>query len=155
LGVTFGCFLPACCLAVVLAIVLDLLRTLAERVCVLEDQGIWESIAGGWRLMRGQAGQVAVLWLILVLLGLLLVIAVVAVVVLILLLPAILLDSLVGDIAPAVAVAGFLALGFLGWLLTVAIGAVFEPFFSGCWTLAYRQWRGGIQGATEHDSATP
>lgn len=155
LGITFGCFLPACCLAVVLAVVLDLLRTLAERVCILEDYGIWESITGGWRLMRAQVGQVAVLWLILVLAGLLLVIAIIVVVVVVLVFPAILLDSLVSEIAPAIAVVAFLALGFLGWLLTVAIGAVFEPFFSCCWTLAYRQWRGGIQGAAEHDSATP
>lgn len=155
LGTTIGCVVPACCLAVALAIVLDLLRTLAERVCVLEDHGIWESITGGWRLMRAQAGQVAVLWLILVLLGLLLVIATIVVVVLALVFPAILLDSLVSDIAPAMAVVGFLALGFLGWLLTLVIGAAFEPFFSGCWTLAYRQWHGGIQGAIEYSSTTP
>lgn len=60
------CFTPACCLGVLLGEFLGVIGALAERVCILEDRSVWESITGGWELLRDKFAPVAVLWLILV-----------------------------------------------------------------------------------------
>ena len=69
LATLFLCFLPACCLGILLDIPLRVLETLSIRALVLEDRGIWGSIRRGWNILTTNLGDVVVVWLIFFLIG--------------------------------------------------------------------------------------
>ncbi|MBC7251799.1 MAG: hypothetical protein H5T62_16165 [Anaerolineae bacterium] len=139
-NLVFLCFVPSCCLAAVLGIVLNTIGALAERTCVLEGRSVWQSIRGGWELLRDNLGSVGMLWLIL--LGLRIGIS------LILGIPACLLVTLA--VVPTMllmqeslsaGLAGLCGVAFLFWVAGTAVNSVIETFFSTCWTLGYRDLR--------------
>jgi hypothetical protein len=140
-GVFFACFLPACCVGVVLGIVLGTIGQLAERTCVLEDQPVWRSIGSGWELLRNNLGPVGVLWLVLagVRLGVGIVLGIpTCVLAAALVVPMVFLMQE----SPPVGLAGLCGIGILLWLVGMAVNSVVETFFSSCWTLGYRDLRG-------------
>lgn len=138
-------FFPICCLGVIVCAFFSLLRTLGERVCVIEDQGIWDSIKGGWRVLWGELGSVFVMWLFIFVIN----IAVIGLIVV----PAILLSLLLfvpllfsaqileGDFT-LVGLTSLICLGGVIWIWGMSVASIAETFFSGCWTLTYRQLTG-------------
>jgi hypothetical protein len=103
------------CIAIPFALVLGLLRTFAERACMLEGLGTVDSYRRGIEVLMANLGNAVVLFVIQI--GISIAIG------LLLLLP--------GIIA---------ALCFLFWPLIWLVNGAIAAYFSGLWTLAWRQW---------------
>lgn len=99
------------CVALPLALILNLLRTFANRACVLEGQGVFAAYGRGFRVLVDNLGSALLLFLVQVAIGILLG--------LVLLLP---------------------ALCCLFWPLLILVQGASTAFFSTMWTLAWRQW---------------
>ena len=151
---SLACFAPFCCFGAALGLFLGVINAIAERAVVLEDRSIRESIAVGWRLLRENSGAVLVLWVILAVIHF----GVFSIVFLPLMLTtAPLIAGLVigvkaaQELSPWVFISGYLCISAIFWLVFMFVGSVTEPFFSGCWTLAYRQWTGEQQAEVGSD----
>jgi hypothetical protein len=105
------------CLLVLLALLLSLLRTFANRACMLEDRGVIDSYRRGFEVLGDHFGQVLVLFLLQIVISL--------GIWFVLLLPSIL-----------IALCCFL------WPLLIVIQGTFAAFYSTLWTLAWNQWTG-------------
>jgi len=115
-----GLFLPVgvlTCLLVPLALALSLLRTFANRACMLENMGVIESYRRGSEVLTGNLGPAIVLFLVQI--------AISIGIWLVLLLPGILI-----------------ALCCLLWPLLLLIQGAFAAWYSTLWTLAWNQWTG-------------
>ena len=115
-----GMFLPVgivACILVPLALVLSLLRTFANRACMLEDLGVFASYRRGFDVLTANLGPAIVLFLIQV--------AISIGIWVVLLLPGIL-----------IALCCFL------WPLLLLIQGTFAAWYSTLWTLAWNQWTG-------------
>lgn len=120
------------------AAVLSIVLEWAARALVLENTGVVASLSRGWRLFRGNVGSSLLVWLISVVLSLGTAIAF-TIVAFVAAVPAgVLLATSWGHIGTAV----LAALGVLGLVvlaIMAAVRAVGSTFFSGYWTLAFRQ----------------
>ena len=115
-----GMFLPVgivACILVPLALILSLLRTFANRACMLEDLGVFASYRRGFDVLTANLGPAIVLFLIQV--------AISIGIWVVLLLPGIL-----------IALCCFL------WPLLLLIQGTFAAWYSTLWTLAWNQWTG-------------
>ncbi len=138
LATLFLCFLPACCLGILLEIPLRVLETLSIRALVLEDRGVLGSIRRGWNIFASNLGDVIVVWLIFFLVG----IAVAAVVGLPLaaIAFAAVIPLAIMAAASPIFIVPLVLIGILLGLLSAAIRSVVEAYSSSVWTLAYRQF---------------
>jgi len=103
------------CIVAPIAIALGLLRTFAERACVLEDLGVIDSYKRGWKILSSNIGPAIVLFLIQI--GISIALGLVT-------------------IGPAV----MMTLCCVLWpVLLLAQGAI-AAYFSTLWTLAWREW---------------
>jgi len=126
-----GFFVPALavtCVLVLLALLLSLLRTFANRACMLEDRGVINSYRRGFEVLGDHFGQALVLFL--------LQIAISLGIWFVLLLPSIL-----------IALCCFL------WPLLIVVQGAFAAFYSTLWTLAWNQWTG--QKEEQNKEAVP
>ena len=105
------------CILVPLALVLGLLRTFANRACMLEDLGVIGSYRRGLEVLLANLGPAIVLFLIQIGIGIIL--------------------AIVGFVPGIV-----LALCCLLWPLLLLIQGGISAFFSTMWTLAWRNWTG-------------
>jgi hypothetical protein len=115
-----GMFLPVgivACILVPLALLLSLLRTFANRACMLEDLGVFASYRKGFEVLTANLGPAIVLFIIQV--------AISIGIWVVLLLPGIL-----------IALCCFL------WPLLLLIQGTFAAWYSTLWTLAWNQWTG-------------
>jgi hypothetical protein len=138
-------FFPMCCLGVLVCTFFTLVRTLSERVCVIEDQGIWEGIKTGWRLLWSKFGSVFVMWLFIAIIniGAIGLIVVPAIILSMLFIVPLAITSQAFDgTFPVAALTGLICLGGVFWLWGMLVASITETFFSGCWTLTYRQLTG-------------
>jgi hypothetical protein len=136
-----------CCGAVILMIVLDQIRTYAERAAILEDLGWIDAFQRGWQVLKGNLGPTVILWLIFFVIGLAF--------------GAVIVGGMMVIVAPLVAVVVRIRPGpwmivpiclggLLGALVLAVIGSIVETFRSATWTLAYRQLTGmAVQPAVE------
>jgi hypothetical protein len=99
------------CMALPLALVLNLLRTFANRACMLEGTGVFAAYGRGFRVLVDNLGSTLLLFLIQVGIGIALG--------LVLLLP---------------------ALCCLLWPLLLLVQGTAAAYFSTMWTLAWRRW---------------
>lgn len=105
------------CLFVLVAVVLKILRALANRAAMLENLGVFESYGRAWQVLRDNIGEA--LLLMLIHFGISLGIG------LLLLLPGLLM-----------------ALCCILWPLMWVISGAISAYFSALWTLAWRKWTG-------------
>ena len=115
-----GFFIPVLavtCVLILLALLLSLLRTFANRACMLEDRGVFDSYRRGFEVLGDHFGQALVLFL--------LQIAISIGIGLLLLMPGILV-----------------ALCCLLWPLFLLVQGTFAAFYSTLWTLAWNEWTG-------------
>lgn len=105
------------CVLILAALVLSLLRTFANRACMLEDRGVFASYRRGFEVLGDHFGQALVLFL--------LQIAISIGIGLLLLMPGILV-----------------ALCCLLWPLFLLAQGTFAAFYSTLWTLAWNEWTG-------------
>lgn len=127
-----GLFLPLgimACILVPLALVLSLLRTFANRACMLEDLGVIKSYRRGFEVLAENLGPAIVLFLIQI--------AISIGIWVVLLLPGIL-----------IALCCFL------WPLLLLIQGTFAAWYSTLWTLAWNQWTGVPEVVEESAAAT-
>ncbi len=113
-----GAFLPVgivACLLVPLAFGLSLLRTFANRACMLEDATVWTAYRRGFEVLGSNLGHAVVLFLIQV--------AIRIGIWLVLLLPGIL-----------IALCCFL------WPIFLLIQGTFTAWYSSVWTLSWNRW---------------
>lgn len=134
----FACFLPACCIGVLLTIPLQVLETLSIRAFVLEDKGILGGIRRGWAILTGNLGQVAIVWLIFLVVGIAVGVVIgipVAIVAIAVFIPMGIAAAVTPImIAPLIMVICLLA------IVSAILRSVVEAYTSTVWTLAYRQW---------------
>jgi len=107
------------CLLVPIAVVLSLLRTFANRACMLEDLGVFASYRRGVEVLLENVGPALVLFLLQIAIGVGLAIA--------LLLPQILM-----------------ALCCVLWPVLLLVQGAMASYFSTLWTLAWREWTSGV-----------
>ena len=110
-------FIPVFALTLGAFLVLALLRTFADRACMLEDTGVWASYRRGGQVLGQNLGPALVLFVLQILLSIGIGLA--------LLLPGIL-----------IALCCFL------WPLLLFAQGTFAAFYSTLWTLAWNQWTG-------------
>jgi hypothetical protein len=110
------------CIALPASLVLGLLRTFANRACMIEGVGVWDAYKQGGTVLWDHIGSALLLFLIQIGISLALGVAT-------------LLPNVV------------LALCCIGWpILLLAQGAI-AAFFSTMWTLAWRRWTDRTVGA--------
>lgn len=134
-----GCGVGFCCVLVALGIVLDQIRTYAERAAMLEGLGWLEAFGRGWEVLKQNLAPTIILWLIFLALGFILagvVIAGIMAVTLPLLAMTAAVEPGLWLIAPACC-GGLVAL-----IVFSVLGAIVETFTSATWTLAYRNLTG-------------
>lgn len=134
-----ACGVGFCCVLVIVGIVVDQIRTYAERAAILEGLGWIDAFVRGWQVLKDNLGPTIILWLIFLALGFVLAMAIIAggaAVALPLLAVTAAVEPGLWLIAPA-------CCGGLAALIIFAlIGAVIETFTSATWTLAYRELTG-------------
>lgn len=117
------------CIFIPIAVALNLLRTFADRACVLENLSVLNSYGRGWQVLSANLGPALILFVIQIAITVVLGIG--------LLLPSLLI----------------LLCCFLWPLLLLVQGAV-TSYFSTMWTLAWREWTGmGHGGEIAADAA--
>ena len=117
------------CLIVPIAVVLSLLRTFANRACMLEDTGVLASYKRGFSVLMENLGSALVLFLIQIVVG---------------------IGIGIAMIVPGIA----MALCCLLWPVLILIRGAMAAYFSTLWTLAWRRWTGQIVRATPEAMST-
>ena len=118
-----GVFVPLFVLACVLiptSIILSLLRTFANRACMLEEQGVISAYRRGFEVLSENLGPAVLLFIIQVALSI--------GIGMMMILPSIL-----------IALCCFL------WPLFILIEAAFTTYYSTLWTLAWNEWVGAVE----------
>ena len=118
-----GVFVPLFVLACVLipiSIILSILRTFANRACMLEDQGVINAYKCGFEVLGDNLGPAILLFIIQI---------------------AISLGFGIMMILPSI----LIALCCFLWPLFILIEAAFITYFSTLWTLAWNEWVGAIE----------
>jgi len=146
LATLFLCFLPACCLGILLDIPLRVLETLSIRALVLEDRGVLGSIRRGWNIFASNLGDVIVVWLIFFLVGI--GVAVVVGLPLAAIAFAAFFPLAIMAAASPIFIVPLVLIGILLGLLSAAIRSVVEAYSSSVWTLAYRQFAARLVSVT-------
>lgn len=106
------------CLLVPIALVLGLLRTFANRACMLEDAGVFAAYRRGWDVLLENVGPALILFLLQIVISIGLGIA--------LFLPGVLMT-----------------LCCVLWPVLLLVQGTMAAYFSTVWTLAWREWTGG------------
>jgi hypothetical protein len=128
-----------CCGMVLLAIVLDQIRTYAERAAILEGLGWIDAFKRGWQVLTENLGPTIIFWLIFFAIGLVLVALIMGALVAV----AAPLFVIFGNVEPGPwIVAPLCCGGLLAVIVFALIGAVVETFTSATWTLVYRELTG-------------
>ncbi len=105
------------CVLLPIALVLGLLRTFANRACMLKDTGVFASYKRGFSVLMGNFGPALVLFLIQI---------------------AINIGLGIAMILPSI----IMALCCLLWPVLILIQGTITAYFSTLWTLAWREWTG-------------
>jgi hypothetical protein len=105
------------CLAIPLMLVIEILRTFANRACMLEGVGVWDSYRRGIQVLVDNLGSALVLFLIQI---------------------AVSIAMFILLIVPG----AILALCCLFWPVLLLVQGAIAAYFSTMWTLAWRQWTG-------------
>jgi hypothetical protein len=140
------CGLSFCCLLIPLILVLDQIRTYAERAAVLEGLGWIDAFKRGWQVLRDHLGPTVVFWLIMLAIGLVFGL-VVAGGLLAIAMPFV---PLLRNVDPGLWLLAPACIGGLLLLLVLALlRSIVETFTSATWTLVYRELTGlgGAQAA--------
>jgi hypothetical protein len=117
-GVSIGVVLVIlACILLPIALVLSLLRTFANRACILEDLGVIASYRRGLNVLVENIGPVLILFLLQIVIG--------AVLGVMMILPGLIM-----------------VLCCILWPLLILIRGAIAAYFSTMWTLAWREWTG-------------
>ncbi|HSM56006.1 MAG TPA: hypothetical protein VK879_07615 [Candidatus Sulfomarinibacteraceae bacterium] len=117
-GVGLGAmFALLACIVLPIALLLSILRTFAERACMLEDLGVIDAYRRGWNVLAANLGEAIVLFVLQI--------------VIFLVLGAVLF-------VPGL----FLLLCCLLWPILFVVQGAITAFVSALWTLAWREWTG-------------
>jgi hypothetical protein len=134
-----SCGVGLCCVLVVLGVVLDQIRTYAERAAMMEDLGWIDAFVRGWDVLKSNLVPTIILWLIFFALGFLLIGVIIAGIMAVTL-P---LLGLTFAAEPGLWLIGPACCGGIVAIVVFSlIGAVVETFTSAAWTLAYRELTG-------------
>ncbi len=107
--------IPVLCILVPIALVLNLLRTFANRACMLEDLSVFDAYKRGWNVLVANIGPAIVLFVIQVVINI--------AVGLLMFIPGLLM-----------------ALCCILWPVLILIEGTKAAYFSTLWTLAWKEW---------------
>ena len=113
----FAMFAALGCLVVPVTLAFQLLRTAANRACMVQGLNAYDSILQGWAVLRQHAGPALLLWLLEVVASVFLGAA---------------------TILPLM----MAALCCIAWPVQLALQGIAAATFSTVWTLAWREWTG-------------
>lgn len=109
------------CMGALVAIALDILRTFAERACMIEESNVFESYGRGWEVLRGNLAEALLLLLIQIGISI--------------------------ALWMVMFVPGFvMIICCLLWPLLLVIQGTIKTYFLTMWTLAWREWAGSEPG---------
>ena len=138
-----------CCGMIIVSILLQQIRTYAERAAILEDLGWIDAVVRGWNVLKDNLGPTIIFWIIFLVIGFLfamVILAVLAAVALPFIALVATVDSAWWMVAPVCC----------GGLVAVVVGslisAIVTTFTSATWTLAYRELA-GLTGVPRAESA--
>jgi hypothetical protein len=138
--------------AIIISLAISLVLETVQRVCVLKNLGVRDSIVHGWKLVRANLKDIFLMWLILVGIQIGFLIVMIPVLIVLLGIGLVIGGGLgaglffigrfasgenAGWIAAAIG-GGLLFLAILGLPLTL-LGGLKETYLSSAWTLAYRE----------------
>jgi hypothetical protein len=113
IGGLIGLFAVLCCAFALVSIAISALLIFANRACMLEDTGVFESYGRGWEVLRANVGQAILILLIQV------------------------------GISIGIGILMFLpGLCCLLWPLLLLVDAAKQTYFSTLWTLGWHEWTG-------------
>jgi hypothetical protein len=128
-----------CCGMFILALVLDQIRTYAERAAVLEGMGWIDAFKRGWEVIKENLGPTIIFWIIFFVIGLALAALVMSGVMVV----AIPMVAVFAKAEPGAWMAAPICCGGLAaFIIFALLSAVVETFKSATWTLAYREMTG-------------
>jgi hypothetical protein len=138
LNAVCGCLGPLICVGIVLGVVTTSVHVLSTRACVLQEEGIWQSIVTGWQMFRANLGSVLLFWGIWLLISIGLAI--------LMMIPLCLLSGLVGGLAILGSqgtsitdmMSGSVWMSLISWVISMAIYSLWCTFYSAAWTLFYQ-----------------
>jgi len=133
------CGIPLCCGTILLGIVLDVLRTYAERAAMIDGLGWIDAIKQGWQVIKHHIGPTIVIWLISLVIGFLVALAVGGVAIMV---TVPLIALVTGTEGAAWTFVPLCGAGLLGFVVLIVISAIVTTFQSAIWTLAYRALTG-------------
>ncbi len=152
--ITVGLCIIVILLAIVVSLILSVLKPFFQRVCVLQQMGVTESIRQGYAMVRGNLKDVGLMWLITVGLRIGWMILMIPAALLLLVvsgalggLLALLAGGLTGLVFEGAApwiVGGVVGIPIFILMLVAPLsllGGLFEAFLSSTWTLTYRELR--------------
>jgi len=135
-----------CCVVILLALVGLIIHPFYEfimRACVINKTGVKDSIRDGYRLVRANLGNVAVLYILAIGIGIGFSILMIPVALLLIAIPAVvgvLVYWLAQSLTPAIITGVVLGIPML--LILIFISGLFRAFESAYWTLGYRAVKG-------------
>jgi hypothetical protein len=152
LGGLACCFVPACCVLVLVVAFIALIQTYADRAIVLENKGAIDGLVRAWNVFRKNLGPSLLLLLIFFGIGLGVGIAVG----LVLLLIAVPIIVVLTTTSPALWwIVPIIGGGLLLLVLGAFLNSVITTFISAGWTLAYRQMAGLVPEPAAPPPAVP
>lgn len=145
------------CIAVIYSIIASALSTFGERAIVLDNAGVMDGIRKGWEVFRNNLGNIILLAILMFVINF--VIGIVVGIVGVALFAPVLVTSMVSLGNNGTIGAATVVLGVLAFIAVVIIGAIisalFVAFNSSAWTLAYRQFTGGMVTLTPPSAPLP
>lgn len=141
-----GSIILICCVAILLWVVALIIHPFYEfitRACVIDKRGVMDSIRAGYRIVRANLGNVAVLYILAIGIGIGFSILMIPVALLLIAIPAgagFLVYWLANSITGAI-IAG-VVLGIPMFVLLIFISGLYAAFESAYWTLGYRAIKG-------------
>ncbi|HHX43501.1 MAG TPA: hypothetical protein GX714_05875 [Chloroflexi bacterium] len=142
LGVGLIVLVGIIAVSIIVSAIVTLVRELAFRARILENQGVFDALGGAFRLIRSRLKEVLIVWLLLVAIDLALSVLFIPIAII----------GAVGLVSPvlaalaiteSVAVALIIGLPLLLFfiLVTAVFGGIYLTYRSTVWTLAYRELR--------------
>ena len=138
---TVLCGISLCCLLVPLALILDQIRTYAERAAIIDGLNWTDAFRRGWLVLKENLGPTIVFWLIFLAIGLLFAVVIVGGIMAVVAPIGIAFGG--ANVEPGGSILVPLCFGgLLAAIVFALLNSIVTTFTSATWTLAYREFTG-------------
>lgn len=155
LGLALICIIPALCLLLPLALAVNTYATLAQNAVIVEDQSMFDALAGAWETLKSNVGPVVVMALVLIvggfIVGILIGLPALA------LLAPLITGVIIGSQASITSGVAIFALCLIAYIpVAILLNGIVQTYINGSWTLTYRRLTGrqGVETLPEASSSS-